>query len=643
MAIYGIPDITGTNSNYLNVNIPQFVYRQNFYNKFEKSPVFADSIVIRLVNEGVTLTQGIDWDYNSQDIDHNAMGRAYLESPAFNKILINGITFSSTRCVGKTVSMQYQEFYRSVPGSITTDGTPLEMNPELIKYLIDGLANTRQQVSGVTSPLVSNFVAPSNLQFDLNGDNPDNAIVNEKVTINTVAGAKVIRLSQGAFFGNSLTIRQGSDTLNPQADYSPIVTSPLTARTTNVGGIYHYLLINKEVVGDIYVDYHAVGGDVQPSDIESVYSLMVGIRDYLSTGKLLTTDSIPLTPAFQAINDRLQKVESDMRTLLTGTPTYGDSTSGDMAKRVLRAADTNFHWWTIAKLYQVAGSTDVVTADRFKGRVFFAGSNVALTFTADVNLNVSRNAVSFSTESVVFDPLYDLFNSISVNSPVYPIARVIWNSDGNAFSGAFLQIGMILKNLTDTVIIEDLSTTESCWLLDKTGVAVGTTPAAPNDPSDNNVTLPDGSSVWATGSGISYSQTYVPKFDKGYLVYAGDGVTLTTLNTTASTTSSFNSALPNFMPIANFSQIVVTMQSSDSSKTYDVVIPITGVSNSVRSGSTSFKTSTGQVVGISATLSSVLNSNSTISINVDDLTAYQAAGDSHSSLLDRVRYIRAKV
>ncbi len=643
MVTYGIPDLTGLNPSYLNVNIPINVYQLNMRYTFDRSPVYADSIIIHLVNEDTTLIRGIDWDYNSEDINQNAIARARLEVPTFGRDVINSIIFISQKSVGKIVSMNYQDFYRTVPGIVTTDGTPLEVTPELIKYLIDSTANLRQQVSSVTSPVVSNFTEPSNLKFDINKTNPDNVVVAEKFTVNTVAGAKVLRLGQGLFFGKSVTIVQNSVALNPETDFTPIVVSELTARTTDTGGIYHFLLLNKEIVGDIYVTYHAVGGEVQQSDIESVYILMSGIRDFLSSGKLLTTDSITQSPAFSALDNRIQVLEDNMRILLDGTPTYGDSTSGDITVRTVRAPDSNFHWWTIAKLYQVSGSSTVVTADRFKGRVFFPGANVAVTFSAETNLTVSRNPVTFSTEALLIDPLYDLFNSVSVATPVYPVVRVIWNNDGVAFSGALLQIGLRLASLSDTMIVEDLSTSESCWILDKTGQAVGSTPATPTDPSDNNVTLPNGSSTWTSGGGISYSETYVPKFDKGYLVYQGSGVNLGTVKTSASTSANFNSVLPTSLPVKNFKEIVVTLVSADNNTVYDVIVPITGTTNTSRTGVAAFRTSTGEVLSMKVTLSSTLGATSQIAINVDEHSTSVSGGSVSIALTDIIRYIRARV
>lgn len=644
MTMYGLPDITGTNSDYLQVNVPFYVYQTGIQIPFENSPIFSSSLVITLTDgSGTTLVKGTDWVVNTNDIDQGAMGRAYLMNPSFSGQLVKSITISSTVAVGKRIAMNYQEFYLTTPGRTQDNGTPLELSPSLINYLMTTVAVLKQQVAGVVSPVVSNLTVPSLLPLDINSEFSGNVVTAEPVTINTIAGATVIQLANGAFFADSLVLTYNGTTLSASTDYLPYGLSPLTQQSTNKSGIYHYILINNtNINGSVAVTYHALGGQPQLADIKDIYNQMVAIKTFLNSGDFVTPDGIGLTPAFAAFNARLNIVEEEMRALATGAPTYGDSTAGNVTIRPITSVDANFHWWTIATLYQVAGSTTIFTADRFKFRAYLPTAQVSLTATVDVNLSATRNKVSVTTESLVFNNLYDLFTDIDTSAAVYPMVRVAWNQSGSSYSGAVIQLGIPLTNLSDTMTIEDLSTTQSCWLLDTAGAATSSSAATPSTYSDTGFTLPDGVSTWTNGGSVSYSQTSVPTFSNGYLIYAGSNVTLANINTTAATSGLFNSVLPYYFPVNNVRQIVVTLLSANNNTVYDVVIPVNSITSGIAMGTTMFTASTGEVVQIKAILSTVSGSPASISLTIPD-TSVSVWTNTGTNYTDVIRYIRAKV
>jgi hypothetical protein len=548
MSSYFLPDLTGTDTDYLQTNIPIYIYQVGQVVEFKISPVFASSLVLKLTDgSNSTLTRNVDWVINSSDIDQTAMSQAYMKNADFADTLVKSITILTTKGVGKRLAATYQEFYLTVPNRIFDDGQPFEITPDLIKTLQSGLADVRQQMAQVTSVVTPQDSVPPLLPFDIGGTRAGNVITNETVTVNTVAGAKVIRFRQGAFFADSVVLTYQGTKLNPATDYLPIGLSPLTKSTSNVSGIYQYILLNGTYTGEVIATYHAVGGEPQIDDIKAVYDLATAIKTYLNGSKLITPETIPNTPAFRAIVARQNALEADMRKLLSGSPTYGDQSSGATVIRPIATTDANFHWWNLASLYQVQGSTDIITADQFRGRVFLPSSKISLDFTVDVNLDQTRLPVSFTTNSLVFDPTYTPFAAVSVNAPVYPLVRVIWNYDGVAFSGAILQIGLPVPTLLDRLVVENMSTTESCWLLNTDGaITSNASTGTANSPSDTAVTLPDGLSVWSPTGSSSLQITCVPKYDKGYLAYSGSSVALSSLVTTASTGGLMTVVLPSY-------------------------------------------------------------------------------------------------
>jgi len=644
MTTYYLPDLSGTNSDYLQVNVPSYVYQSGQKIHFENSPIHSSSLTVSLVDgTGTVLIRNTDWEVRPEDVDQTAMARAKLENNTFSGSLIKSITMKSNKALNKPVAMTYQEFYLTNPGRTFDDGRPLEITPDIIKSLITGLADVRQQVANVNSPVVSNIVAPQLLPFDINKERLGNRIIGEPAVANTVSGAKVIRLTQGAFFKDSLVIRHNGTTLNPTTDYLPVVLSSLTDKTTNISGIYQYILITKALSGNLSIDYHAVGGDVQPADIKSNYDLMVAIKTHLDDGIFITSETVTETPAFRAFNARLNLLEEDMRRLLTGVPTYGDTSSNNAVTRPISTIDANFHWWTIAELYQVEGSPDIIRADQFKGRVYLPNSKIALTFAVDLNIDSVRNKVSFETETLVFDPQYKLFETLSVTAPQYPMIRVVWNESSETFSGAYIQFGVPLPDLVDQMVVEDMSTAESCWILSRQNeYIVGQPNATPSTPSDSGFILPDGVSIWAPSSNISKQQICVPRYDNGYLVYTGSDVTIEDLVTVSETGGLFNVSLPSHFPVSEIKSLVVTLVSNNSTQVYDIEIPMTGTVLNIKHGRQNFVDSDMVAMAMIAKVTQDQLNDISLSLNISEI-ANPLQTNIPSDQTDIVRYVRAKV
>lgn len=644
MSTYGLPDPTGTNSLYLRANIQFYIYQNGMKIAFENSPIFAESLIISLTDgTNRQLVRDVDWEVRTDDIDQTATSKAKLENSAFDKTLAKSVTIISTLALDQVVAMTFQQYYQTIPGRSFDDGTPYEVTPDLIKDMDRSIADIRQQIAKVTSPVTPNLIPPKLLPFDINGQRNGNKIVNERITVNTVAGGKVIRLSQGAFFRDSLVLTHNNTILSPTTDYTAITLSPLTEKTTNVSGIYHHILLNGSFAGDILVSYHAVGGDVQVEDINSIYQHMVAIQSYLNDGVFVTSDSLSETPSFRAMFARIMTLEDDMRRLLSGAPTYSDASPGSAVTRPVATQDADLHWFTIASLYQVDGSPDIIRADQFKGRVYFPGSKISLAFTLDFNMDQARNVADFTTESVVFDPNYVLFSDISVSAPQYPLVRAVWNQAPESFSGVLIQIGLPIPSLADMMVVENLSTAESCWLLDRLNEFVVGDTVDPSVPSDTGFLLPDQVSVWASESSVSKRRVFAPTYEPGYLVYSGSQNSLSSITTVANTASLFSPiSLPTYFPIEEIREIVVTILNDASTAAYDVVVPMVGITADERTGKVSFADSTGESLNLDVVLTKDNLGALTLELNVSVLSL--AFGETvPSPKTDVVRYVRARV
>jgi hypothetical protein len=332
-----------------------------------------------------------------------------------------------------------------------------------------------------------------------------------------------------------------------------------------------------------------------------------------------------------------------MRRLLSGTPTYGDSASNNAVTRPISSVDANFHWWTIASLYQVEGSLDIIRSDQFKGRVYLPDSKITVSFTVDLNIDQTLNKVSFETETLIFDPKYKLFETVSVGLPQLPMIRVVWNESAQSFSGAYIQFGVPLPSLLDRMVVENMSTAESCWIMSRANEFVqGQSSVQYSTPHDSGFVLPDGVSVWAPASSISYSKLCVPQYEDGYLLYAGSDITINDLVTEAETSASFNVVLPTYFPVAEAKSVVVTLISADSSEVYDVEVPLTGLTASSKMGRMNFVDSDRSANAMLVKLTQDVLNDISLSLNISEIANPLQTG-LPSNQTDVVRYVRVKV
>jgi hypothetical protein len=645
MTFYYLPDLTGQNPAYLEVDVPCGIYAFGIKIPFDGSAIFEDSLVFTYTDgTGRVLTKGVDWTVETDDIDMSAMNRAHVEDMSFSKRLIKSVTIPATStAVGQIVAATYQKFNVPNPGVDLDDGTPLELTPDVIRSMQSTLALLSQKVANVTGTVSVPSASPNVLPFDLNGTRAGNVITNEPAAINTVAGVRLIRPEYGDFFANSVSVTFNGQPLAYPTDYDFAVVSPLTKQTTNTSGIYKYIRVLATVSGTVNVTYHAVGGEVQPTDVTALVSQLADIRAFLNTNTFVTESALGATGLMQAIMARTVALEDDVRRLMSGPPTYGDAntTSGSATTRPILASDSDLHWYTIASLYKVSGSDDVVRADQFKGRVYLPDLNIALGFTLDFNMNQTRNPVSLLTESLVFDPGYVLFGDQSVNAPQWPMLRVVWNTVAGSFSGAFLQFGIPLPTLSTRMVVESTSSAESCWLLVKDNeILPGGSVSSYTSPSDDGFVLPNQSSVWSSSSGSSKSEMLTPKFDDGYLVYAGSTTTIGQL--TSATPVSYPVFLPPYFDIDNISSIVVTFTSNDSSTIYDVELPMTSLAAGSLSGRGTFCDSDLEAMVLMGHLTKTTGDIISMKMNISEIANPLISG-TPSSKLDVVRYIRAKV
>ena len=548
---YKIPDLTGSNPDYaITGDVTMFV-TTNTSLKFPES-IYTSSLVVTPFGETTPLVEGTDYVFNTNDYDYTTMAKAQAADPSWNKSLLHSLTI--TRPEAKLpikVSMSYQTFYLSTPTvPITNTSGSINFTPDLAAEMYNDLVNIKQTLFSSVATAASTTQHPILLQEDINETNPDNVITNEQWTIDTYSNNSVIFPVQGAFFADSVTVEipassgGTSQTLVVNQDYMFQGLLPvMTSLSTNNSGIYALIKILKPFSGTVNISYHALGGLVTTKIFGWAVQELTQIKEILGTSHYLTSSSLASTPLIQTMQQQIEGIKSQMRAQVT-SPTYGDSTSGTTVVKQIRATDTEEHWFTVATLYQVATATGNVLTDHDGMNLHVQMSKAA--YIADVNIAFNLNnpnyPFSVNVTNMIGKPGFTLWGTVDTTATIYPKWRVVYNQDPNAFTGAYLQIGMSLPSLTETLTIEDVSGVQSTWILN-TDTGTTSSPLTPDDGTGDGFVLPDGKSVWSAEGGISVQHTQTAQNTTGYMVLAG-AYNLGTFDSTQNASLTQTSLLP---------------------------------------------------------------------------------------------------
>lgn len=517
-------DLTGTDSYYKESGRIFRVFKYGQYVDFETT-VFAESVKVYLISSGISkpveLVQNTDYVFPERAICDNDTSSAKLIDPSFDKQLVSGIELRRgvEDNITYTISVEFQRLYPKQLTSAYLHGAPIEVTPELIVDMIQSMERLKILASRVTD--VSSLYEGDSilLEQDESYSNPNNYIEDEEHQINVAGGRFAIHPKGGSFYRDSIRVTYPATgaVLKENVDY--VITGmdeTKTKVTSSPVPVYNFIFFLIPITGNVYVSYHAFGGDPTLDNYRDLLKNMNNIIHYLNEVEFITSASLGQTTTFTSVLRRIDALEDQVRRL-QGTPAYGDITSGKCILAKWFSEKQGLHWYTIARLYLVEGRTAPCTADTFTFRLQTEISHIQ--FTASVAVDLHNNPGDRFNTAIAIDNYprgYVPFMDYSqVNSIIRPQIRVIWN-EGDEYSGLLLQIGFELKGmLEETVCIEDMSGHESCWkLVDET--------AEVTLPEDDNVLLPSGHATWSTALNESHQESMLVPYRNGHLIWNGD-------------------------------------------------------------------------------------------------------------------------
>ena len=526
---YHAPDLTGIDPLHRILNDVHSIFAAE-QKIFFGTAVFADSIELSLIGTVPTkqFVEGVDWEVRADDYDTPTISRVKVYESTFNKRLVRSITIIHPFVnADYLVNANYQRLYPNQIRTAIYNNETLAWTPPLAVAVLEELDKLRLQVSrakDVSSPESDNVGI---LEVDIDQSNLQNKIYNEKHELNTVEGVCYIQPIYGSFYNDrTLVVRYPATNrvLVKDIDYRVVgINVAKTKITASTSSVFDFILITTEIVGVLEIDYHAFGGEASLANFKELLSQIRNMTSYMNEAQFVTETTLGHTSVINAMTHRIVSLEENMRRLLSGTPSYGDKTSGVSRLVKVTAEDSSLHWWNLATLYKVDGSDDIVNADRMHLRI----STLYSKFMMDVYISANMNnpadnkfAVSVASESYPrgYVPFVDYSG---VDNILRPQFRILWNEDSTRQSGITLQIGLELKRiLTETIAIEDFSGAESCWiLLEQSDEAFA--------PLDSVVELPargisgDPAFVWDLNNPNSRQESTLVPFSQGHLVWAG--------------------------------------------------------------------------------------------------------------------------
>ncbi len=413
--------------------------------------VFSESIVVTLL--GTTnkiLRKGVDWTIDNDDIDYAAIGSIKAFDKNFNKELVKSITFNRPVVADFNINVAHQRLYPLYSKRALFHGTPIDVTPDTIGELYEIIDYVWRQTSPVkdihTLPDESN---PRLLEEDPHMERKENMIRDEKHAVDTSNSKNYLHPTAGSFFKHTMKIKhlESNTILNEGIDYIIIGMNAHKTRLSSItSGVFDFVLFLIPITGNVSIEYHAFGGNVTLYDMVKVEEAVNNIIAFINDSSFLTPNTIGNTPVLKALIDKVTTLEDDVRRLTnSGRPSYGDVSNGRTLLKKLESIDNKLHWWTIAELYKVDGSSDIKIADRAHFRFRTLYSNLMFDAIFAINLSNVENSFMIDSPSNLFPQLYIPFeNYDNIEKIIMPQFRVIWNEDTRQTSGILLQIGLEL-------------------------------------------------------------------------------------------------------------------------------------------------------------------------------------------------------
>lgn len=210
-------------------------------------------------------------------------------------------------------------------------------------------------------------------------------------------------------------------------------------------------------------------------------------------------------------------------------------------------------------------------------RMQMANANLSADVFVNVDLSLPNSPFTIDSISVNQDLGYVPFTAYGTDAVSMPQFRIIYNNAIGPASGILLQIGLELSSLVETISIQDLSGSESAWIL-----LPGNTTAVL--PQDGMVVLPNATMTWDSTFSDSVQVRHMMPNKTGYLAWGG-ALAVSGLTTAANPLSGV--LIDSNFILSDITKIRLQFtETGDSTHVITVDVPVASFSNpAVTSGS----------------------------------------------------------
>ena len=506
-------DLTGANPDFKVTNKRYVVFKPG--QKIElHEPAFPNTLVVNKVTETglAPLSANSDYVINSSNYDNDAISEAKVVDVTFNYNLINSFYMSNAAVPENyEIVVEYQKLRSTLVDDAYYEGIPIEYDSNLMGEVVTTLRYLEMLASRETH-ISENYNVPTPLDEDLTGVKPENQITDEVHSINTAEGIKVLRPLHGAFYAHDVVIKLAADpttVLQEGTDYMIIGADlPKTRVCDHPSGVFNYVYFTGSLAADVTIDYRAFGGEFTSTDLSAIRDALLRILQFLYSGNFVTTSALPYHPYVKTLNRRIVELEDYLRGLDSSIPNI---------EMILNPGNEYFHWYTFATMHHRDGDNPpgyVYYKNNGKFRLKLKELGAEIDFGIAVNKENQYEPfdVNIVQTNVRNEGVSDLdYSGLADN--IIPRIRMITSSDMN--SGITLQFGVALRGIaSEHVIIENHSGKEVEWMLYDYS-----SPTAP--PADDNVVLPNGTTVWQSGHPNMQEYDSVLGSDDGVMIWAG--------------------------------------------------------------------------------------------------------------------------
>ena len=489
-------DLTGLDPDFKVVD-KRFVVFQGFQIIDFEEPVFDGSIIVHRVNNDSTVTElnrNQDWSTSLSTLKAiNAISQAKLQDMSFSQNLVTGIQITSGVVNSPfTITVSYQAFnrpYNTYPAG--TNGPAA--TPALMLHMLEHINYLASIANPVSNPNAATVSTTTVLEEDYSGYATDNLIEDEIHIVNVPSNRFIVRPANGSFYLHDLkltlddgTVLKGENDVTAGATPDYLVRGLNHGKTrvsSNKSGVYDYIVITTNLVGNVHLKYHAFGGEVTAGDFNELRDQLIAILNLLANGKFINTDNLPEQLIITQILRRLAYVEEAVR--------HYPEVEFDYTIQKFTASIHSYstdNWVDVAEAAH--GPWTEMNPLPNNGYGSFRVAIPSRDYCADFTLSYDliNNKLKFS-DVTVQSSSYDVTGLDHFTNQVIPKFRLVYR-DNDISAGIVLQMS-INSRVADTVEVSltDCTGTSSIWTLIDTNKA-----EHPN--TELTTTLADGTTIW---------------------------------------------------------------------------------------------------------------------------------------------------